>query len=113
VVRFLHDVGTLVHFDDPFGGLQDLVVIDPQWLADVMKSIITFNNKWIKNGMVAQRYPSHAAIIKMLNINMLIIFRELFNWVWRDFPPNLHPALLRMFERFQVSCHSIFPNYYS
>jgi hypothetical protein len=56
VVHFLHDVGTLVHFDDPFGGLQDLVVIDPQWLADVMKSIISFNNKWIKNGMIAQRY---------------------------------------------------------
>lgn len=55
VIRFLHDVGTLVHFDDPFGGLQDLVVIDPQWLADVMKSIISFNNKWIRNGMLAQR----------------------------------------------------------
>jgi hypothetical protein len=56
VARFLYDAGTLVHFDDAFSGLQDLVVIDPQWLADVMKSIISFNNKWVKNGAITQRY---------------------------------------------------------
>lgn len=56
MARFLYDVGSLVHFDDTFGGLQDLVVIDPQWLADVMKSIISFNNKWVKNGLITQRY---------------------------------------------------------
>ena len=61
VARFLYDAGTLVHFDDAFSGLQDLVVIDPQWLADVMKSIISFNNKWVKNGAITQRYDPSCA----------------------------------------------------
>ena len=35
-LRFFHDVGSLVHVDDPTFGLKDLVIINPQWLADVM-----------------------------------------------------------------------------
>jgi hypothetical protein len=71
-----------VHFDDPFGSLKDLVIIDPQWLADVMKSVVSFNNKWIKNGLVSES--------------------DLRQWVWRDYPPELHSSLQRIFERFQA-----------
>ena len=37
MVSFFHDVGLLIHFEEAFGGLRDLVIINPQWLASVMK----------------------------------------------------------------------------
>jgi hypothetical protein len=77
----------LVHFDDPFGSLKDLVIIDPQWLADVMKSVVSFNNKWVKNGLISEN--------------------ELHQWIWRDYPTELHSSLQRIFERFQVPHHSM------
>jgi hypothetical protein len=36
VVRFLHNVGAVIHFNDAFGDLSDLVSINPQWLASVI-----------------------------------------------------------------------------
>ena len=36
VVRFLHNVGAVIHFNDAFGDLSDLVIINPQWLASVI-----------------------------------------------------------------------------
>lgn len=37
MVSFFHDVGLLIHFEEAFGGLRELVIINPQWLALVMK----------------------------------------------------------------------------
>ena len=40
VLDFLHDLRVVVHFDDT-AELDDLVVLDPQWLIDIVKEIIT------------------------------------------------------------------------
>ena len=40
LLNFLHDQRILIHFDDT-PVLNDLVVLDPQWLVDVFKKVIT------------------------------------------------------------------------
>ncbi|XP_065648790.1 leucine-rich repeat serine/threonine-protein kinase 1 isoform X3 [Hydra vulgaris] len=51
-VQFLHDYGTLLHFDDP--NLNDLYFINPQWFCDLLAHIVTIKsvNPWIKNGLI-------------------------------------------------------------
>ena len=38
-VRFLHDDGTILHYEDPL--LSDFYFIDPQWLCDMLAHIVT------------------------------------------------------------------------
>ena len=40
LLNFLHDLRLLIHFADP-KELNDVVVLDPQWLIDVFKEVIT------------------------------------------------------------------------
>ena len=40
LIDYLHDLRSLIHFDDN-ADLNKLVVLDPQWLVDVFKSVIT------------------------------------------------------------------------
>ena len=40
LINFLHDLRILIHFDDS-PELNNLVVLDPQWLIDVFKKVIT------------------------------------------------------------------------
>jgi len=40
LMNYLHDVRSLIHFDDSLE-LNKLVVLDPQWLIDVFKKVIT------------------------------------------------------------------------
>ena len=40
LMNYLHDLRSLVHFDDSVQ-LKKLVVLDPQWLVDVFKKVIT------------------------------------------------------------------------
>ena len=39
ILQFYHDLGDIVYFNEPH--LQDLVILDPQWLVDIFKSVIT------------------------------------------------------------------------
>lgn len=49
-VRFLHDNGTLLHYEDPL--LKDLYFVDPQWLVDMLAHIVTVReiNPFVKDG---------------------------------------------------------------
>ena len=49
-VRFLHDNGTLLHYDDPL--LKELYFVDPQWLSDMLAHIVTVReiNPFVKDG---------------------------------------------------------------
>lgn len=40
-VQFLHECGTLLHYDDIQSNLSDLFFVDPQWLCSLMAKIIT------------------------------------------------------------------------
>lgn len=43
-VYFLHDLGTLQYFDNDL--LRDKVIINPQWIVDVMSCLVSANNKY-------------------------------------------------------------------
>ena len=45
-IRFLHELGTLQHFSNEF--LKDRVVIDPQWIVDVMACVVSVKDSPIK-----------------------------------------------------------------
>jgi len=45
-VQFLNDLGTVQYFDTDF--LRDRVVINPQWIVDVMAKVVSVNEKSIK-----------------------------------------------------------------
>ena len=72
VLDFLHDQRILVHFDDTVE-LNKLVVLDPQWLIDVFKAVITvkrydqqergLNDLWLKlerEGILEEKLLRHA-----------------------------------------------------
>ena len=50
-VRFLHDNGTLLHYEDPL--LADFYFVDPQWLCDMLAHIITVReiNPFMREGI--------------------------------------------------------------
>lgn len=45
-VDFLHELGTLQHFDNEM--LRDRVIINPQWIVDVMACVVSVHNQVIK-----------------------------------------------------------------
>ena len=49
-VRFLHDNGTMLHYEDPI--LSNLYFVDPQWLVDMLAHIVTVReiNPLVKEG---------------------------------------------------------------
>ena len=72
VLDFLHDQRILIHFDDTVA-LNKLVVLDPQWLIDVFKTVITvkrydqqergLNDLWLKlerEGILEEKLLEHA-----------------------------------------------------
>ena len=47
-VQFLHELGSLQHFTNDF--LKDQVVINPQWIVDVMACVVSVKGSAIKVG---------------------------------------------------------------
>ena len=45
-VHFLHELGTLQYFDKEL--LRDRVVVNPQWIVDVMACLVSVHNKVVK-----------------------------------------------------------------
>ena len=79
-VQFLHDLGTLQYFDNEL--LKDFVVIDPQWIVDVMACLVNVNESPIKDGYFE-------------NKDVRI--------VWKNYPSDLHDWLLRLSELFNLT----------
>ena len=71
VLNFLHDQRILIHFSEK-PELDNMVILDPQWLIDVFKKVITINYKlgeedvedlWLKlaeTGILDERLLEHA-----------------------------------------------------
>lgn len=80
--RLLHSLGVLVHYgQDP--RLKDLVILDPQWLIEVMASILTTKHNFSRNGLLPL-----SALLQL----------------WREpkFPVALHGQLVQLLEHFEV-----------
>ena len=44
ILQFYHDLGHIIYFGDSGSDLSNLVVLDPHWLIDVFRRIITTKN---------------------------------------------------------------------
>lgn len=82
-VETLHMMGDVVYFDDPKGGLDDLVILDSQFLTQVMATIITTKQNYVKSGII--------------NFNDL-------RHIWKPplFPISIHPLLLTLLQKFEI-----------
>ncbi|ELT89642.1 hypothetical protein CAPTEDRAFT_187033 [Capitella teleta] len=79
-VNFLHELGTLQHFNNDL--LRDRVVINPQWIVDVMACIVSVHNTLIKDGRLKH---------------------EDVGTIWKDYSQELHNWLLRLTEIFDLT----------
>jgi hypothetical protein len=79
VTQFLAEMGSLIHFPDPY--LHELVVLNPQWLADLMSSLLTFRHQWAKNGILRRKHLPH---------------------VFEKYKPEMFKSLLALLERFSI-----------
>ena len=118
VLDFLHDQRILIHFDDTVE-LNKLVVLDPQWLIDVFKKVITvkrydheergFDKLWIKleeKGILEEKLLQHAwgpLVEEHHTFESLIAIMERFSllcsWPSSDEPCSkkyLVPSMLRL-----------------
>ena len=117
VLDFLHDQRILIHFDDTVE-LNKLVVLDPQWLIDVFKTVITvkrydqqemgLNDLWLKlerEGILEEKLLQHAwgqIVEEHHTFESLIAIMEKFSllctWSSSDEPCSkkyLVPSMLR------------------
>ena len=80
---WLHNMGSIIYFQK-HEGLNDIVILDPQWLTDVMSTIITTKHGFVKKGVL-----NHSDLPQL--------------WRAPDFPPYLHRILLNLLEKFEIS----------
>ena len=97
MLDFLHDQRILIHFDDTVE-LNKLVVLDPQWLIDVFKAVITvkpfhqhergFKDMWLK----LERYG--------------ILDEKLLRHAWGQIVEEHHTfeSLIAIMEKFSLLC---------
>lgn len=79
-IQFLHDLGSLMHFNNEF--LRNKVVINPQYMVDLMACLVSVNNNYIQNGKLY-----HSDIDK----------------IWSKYDPSLHSWILKITEKFDLS----------
>lgn len=81
VASFLNELGTIVWVDDP--RLTNMVILDPQWLAKLMATLITSKMNFVNNG---------------------ILERKNLHFVWKppEFPDSLHSSLVNLLEQFEI-----------
>lgn len=79
----LHALGSLLFFDDAGTGLNDVVVLHPQWLADALATIVTTKQQFARGGVLTLAALAHI-------------------WKAPRFPPALHADLLALLENFDL-----------
>ena len=96
-LNFLHDQRILVHFDDS-AELNDLVILKPQWLVDILKEVITVKP-------FEQEQSAHEDQWKELEASG-VLKRDLLEHVWRHLlnQRNTIEALVSIMEKFNLIC---------
>lgn len=79
MATFLHDMGSILWFNSTT--MRDVVILDPQWLSEVMASIISMKVRW-KDGELP-----HSALAN----------------IWKAYPAQMHATLLSFLEHFEVA----------
>ena len=96
-LNFLHDQKVLINFDES-PGLERMVILNPQWLVDVFKEVITFKgfNHNDENFEGLWFEFEESGILK----------RELLDHVWKRFvdDQNTCESLIEIMEKFSLLC---------
>ena len=79
-VQFLHDLGSLQYFSSEH--LKNYVVINPQWIINVMACIVSIKDSPVKNGR---------------------LFHSDIDIIWEDYDSDLHPWILKLTEAFDLT----------
>ena len=87
VTLFLHDIGSLLHFDDHRHNLDDLYFVKPQWLCWLMSTVITVKerNEYVKDGRITKSD-----------------FKWLFKQASNDYSEEFLEQYLALFNRFEI-----------
>eukprot|EP01125_Pyxidicula_operculata_P013090 TRINITY_DN4334_c0_g1_i1.p1 TRINITY_DN4334_c0_g1~~TRINITY_DN4334_c0_g1_i1.p1 ORF type:complete len:1370 (-),score=387.10 TRINITY_DN4334_c0_g1_i1:146-4255(-) len=80
VLETLNDLGYVLYNGNDTQ-LQDLVILDPEFLSNLMKSIVSMKNRWVKDGKLSDE-----------NLKKLM----------SDFPEDTHEKFLRLLSQFEV-----------
>ena len=97
LLNFLHDLRLLIHFDDT-SQLNDLVVLDPQWLIDIFKKVITVKPyDWKEN-----QYVDLWSKLEREGI----LEEKLLKHVWSSLIPQTETfeSLTAIMEKFSLLC---------
>ena len=97
VMNYLHDLRILIHFDDT-PALNELVVLDMQWLIDVFKNVITvkrYNRKEKEFVDLWSKLEKEG-----------ILHEELLSHVWGTLSEKegLYEGLITIMEKFSLLC---------
>ena len=86
VTRFLHEVGSLLHYDDRKHNLDDLYFVDPRWLCDLMSTIVTVKerNPFVKQGILRSK-------------DIPVLFKD------KRFPYKYFSQYLTLLNRFEIA----------
>ena len=96
LLNFLHDQRILIHFDSP-PLLNDMVILDPQWLVDLFTSVIT-----VKPGPYE---GEERELWRRLQTEGILEYK-LLELVWDPLliPKEIFPSLLEIMEKFSLLC---------
>ena len=78
---FLHEVGSLLHYDDRKNNLDGLYFVDPRWLCDMMSTVVTIEGR---NGILTQAELS-------------LLYRS------KQFPSEFLDQYLVLLDRFEIA----------
>ena len=86
VTQYLHDLGEIIYFNDKKNilGLNEVVILEPQWLTEVMSTVITMKKNWVDNGVLLHRNLVHL-------------------WKAPNYPVEIHEKLLNLLELFELA----------
>jgi len=84
---FLHNLGSLLYFSED-ENLSDVIFLDPQWLTDVMSTVITTMHNYL--GREGQEG---------------ILQHSVLPFIWRPptFPKELHGFMLYLLNKFEIT----------
>jgi len=83
VAEFLNNMGSLVFWNDPRKGVNEMIVLDPQWLVDLMATLISTKANFVSNGILRRTDVTHI-------------------WHPPRFPASFHDRIVGLLECFGV-----------
>ncbi|XP_038060816.1 uncharacterized protein LOC119731681 [Patiria miniata] len=102
MLKFYHDLGHIIYFggdgDKKSQALKDVVILDPQWLIDALKKVITITPP-------RKQMADHVRSWKRLK-EVGILEDMLIDYMWREILPH-KKALLDLMDKFDLLCERV------